>query len=123
MTQKSTAQEFTLTIQSGKNRFGEKEGFDCIEIKSGDTLSIVGPTGSGKSALINDIETLAQGDTATGRYILINGEVPPVILCTGAGFQTYCPDNPEHMLSGRSLGRRIPGNAYKSTAARKGRFA
>ncbi len=77
MTQKFTTSEFTLTIQSGKNRFGEQEGFDCIEIRPGDTISIVGPTGSGKSALINDIETLAQGDTVTGRNILINGEIPP----------------------------------------------
>ena len=77
MTQKFLTQQFTLTIQSGKNRLGEQEGFDSIEIRPGDTLSIVGPTGSGKSALINDIETLAQGDTITGRRILINGEVPP----------------------------------------------
>lgn len=70
-------QQFTLTIESGKNRLGEQEGFDKIEIRPGDTLSIVGPTGSGKSALINDIETLAQGDTITGRRILINGEEPP----------------------------------------------
>ncbi len=70
-------QQFTLTIESGKNRLGEQEGFDRIEIRPGDTLSIVGPTGSGKSALINDIETLAQGDTITGRKILINGEEPP----------------------------------------------
>lgn len=70
-------QQFTLTIQAGKNKFGELEGFDSIEIRAGDTLSIVGPTGSGKSALINDIETLAQGDSVTGRRILINGEEPP----------------------------------------------
>ena len=70
-------EQFTLTIQAGKNRFGEPEGFESIEIRPGDTLSIVGPTGSGKSALINDIETLAQGDSVTGRKILINGEEPP----------------------------------------------
>jgi ABC-type lipoprotein export system ATPase subunit len=77
MTQQFGTQQFTLTIQSGKNRFREQEGFDSIEIKPGDTLAIVGPTGSGKSAFINDIETLAQGDTVTGRWIFINGEVPP----------------------------------------------
>ena len=77
MTQQFGTQQFTLTIQSGKNRFREQEGFDSIEIKPGDTLAIVGPTGSGKSAFINDIETFAQGDTVTGRWIFINGEVPP----------------------------------------------
>lgn len=70
-------EQFTLTIQSGKNRLGKNEGFESIEIRSGDTLSIVGPTGSGKTALINDIETLAQGDTITCRRILINGKEPP----------------------------------------------
>jgi ABC-type lipoprotein export system ATPase subunit len=36
----------------------------------------VGSTGSGKSAFVNDIEVLAQGDTVTGRSILINGAPP-----------------------------------------------
>jgi ABC-type lipoprotein export system ATPase subunit len=65
-----------LTILPGSNRHGEKEGFDRITLRPGDTVSIVGSTGSGKSAFINDIEVLAQGDTITGRSILINGELP-----------------------------------------------
>ena len=30
MTQKFSTQEFTLTIESGKNKLGEMEGFDCM---------------------------------------------------------------------------------------------
>ena len=66
-----------ITILPGRNRKGDPEGFDEIRIRPGDTVSIVGPTGSGKSALINDIEIFANRDTVTGRQILINGEHPP----------------------------------------------
>jgi ABC-type lipoprotein export system ATPase subunit len=66
----------TITILPGSNRQGNSEQYERIEIQIGDTISIVGPTGSGKSALINDIEVFAQGDTNTGRKILVNG-VPP----------------------------------------------
>ncbi|MFH0968254.1 MAG: ATP-binding cassette domain-containing protein [Methanobacteriota archaeon] len=66
-----------ITILPGRNRKGEPEGFDEIRIRPGDTISIVGPTGSGKSAFINDIEIFANRDTVTGRQVLINSEHPP----------------------------------------------
>lgn len=69
-------QTYEITILPGTSRDGENEAFDRIVIRPGDTLSIVGPTGSGKSAFINDIEVLAQDDTATGRRILVNGAEP-----------------------------------------------
>lgn len=66
-----------ITILPGRNRRGDREAFDEIVIRPGDTISIVGPTGSGKSAFINDIEIFANRDTVTGRQILVNGSLPP----------------------------------------------
>ncbi|HEY8464181.1 MAG TPA: ATP-binding cassette domain-containing protein [Bacillota bacterium] len=65
-----------LTIIAGVNRDGVAENFDEFILTSGETVSIVGPTGSGKTAFISDIELLAQQDTATKRQILLNGKVP-----------------------------------------------
>ncbi len=66
----------SITIVSGNNKSGDKENFESITINSGEIICIVGPTGSGKSRLLADIEWLAQEDTPTKRKILINGEVP-----------------------------------------------
>jgi len=65
-----------ITILPGHDKHGNPERFDRIVIRPGDTISIVGPTGSGKTAFINDIEIFAQNDTATGRTVLVNGEIP-----------------------------------------------
>jgi ABC-type lipoprotein export system ATPase subunit len=67
----------TITVLPGKAKDGKKEAFDSLTLRAGDMISIVGPTGSGKTAFINDIEVFACGDTVTGRTILVNGEVPP----------------------------------------------
>ena len=65
----------SVTIIGGRDKFGHDENL-TLELKIGDVISIVGPTGSGKSRLLGDIECLAQGDTPTRRKILVNGEVP-----------------------------------------------
>ncbi len=67
----------SITIVPGRNRQGEPEYLNNIELKMGNIISIVGPTGSGKTTLINDIELLADGTTPTGRQILINNATPP----------------------------------------------
>jgi ABC-type lipoprotein export system ATPase subunit len=68
----------SITILGGHNRSGEPEAVQRIDLNMGDVVSIVGPTGSGKTTLINDIELFAYGNTQTGRSILINGERPPL---------------------------------------------
>ena len=65
-----------LTILPGTDKSGIKEGFDSLVIKKSEVISIVGPTGSGKSRLLGDIEWVAQSDTPTSRRILINGDIP-----------------------------------------------
>ena len=65
----------TLTILGGWDKNGEPEDLRLV-LAAGDVLCIVGPTGSGKSRLLADIECLADGDTPSGRRILINGAPP-----------------------------------------------
>ena len=66
----------SLTILPGQTKYGEPEQFGELTIAASQIVSIVGPTGSGKSRLLADIEWAAQGDTPTKRRILINGAKP-----------------------------------------------
>lgn len=67
----------TISILSGQGKDGRKEPFDRIDLAMGQVVSIVGPTGSGKTTFINDIELFADGDTPSGRRILIDGAPAP----------------------------------------------
>ena len=67
-----------ITIIGGSGRTGQKEPVREIDLSMGDVVSIVGPTGSGKTALINDIGLFANANTPTGRRILINDATPPL---------------------------------------------
>lgn len=66
----------SLTILAGHDKSGDREGFEELVIFPSQIVSIVGPTGAGKSRLLADIEWAAQGDTPTGRSIRINGALP-----------------------------------------------
>src|SRR5690606_27950705 len=61
-----------LTLLPGRDKDGKRENFSEITIRQGEIVSIVGPTGSGKSRLLADIEWVADADTPTGRIVLIN---------------------------------------------------
>lgn len=63
----------SIAVVPGHTKSGNAEtvGF---ALERGQVYSVVGPTGSGKSRLLADIECLAQDDTPTGRRIRVNGQ-------------------------------------------------
>ncbi len=65
-----------ISILGGYGRAGNKDPVDRVDLAMGDVLSIVGPTGSGKTALINDIGLFANENTPSRRRILINDVAP-----------------------------------------------
>ena len=67
----------SITIIGGRGKSGDPEPVERIDLQMGNVASIVGPTGSGKTTFINDIELFADGDTPSMRRVLINGERPP----------------------------------------------
>ncbi len=65
-----------ITITGGRAKDGSDEPVRELTVRVGEVVCIVGPTGSGKSRLLADIEWVARGDTPTGRHVTLNGEVP-----------------------------------------------
>ena len=65
-----------ITILGGYDKQGNKEPVEKVIVKKGEIFGVVGPTGSGKSSLIADIEQLAQEDTFSRRKILVDGKEP-----------------------------------------------
>ena len=67
----------SVTVLGGQGKAGQKEAVAEVRFEMGNVVSIVGSTGSGKTALINDIELFANANTPTRRKVLINGATPP----------------------------------------------
>lgn len=91
-----------ITILGGYGRNGIKELVDQFDLKMGDLLSIVGPTGSGKTALINDIGLFADEDTPSRRRILINNAAP------SEEFLDESAKNPIALITQHTVGRESP---------------
>lgn len=71
-----------ITLCGGRDKDGHPENIR-LELRPGDVVSVVGPTGSGKSRLLADVECLAQGDTPSGRRVLLDGQSPDDSLWLG----------------------------------------
>ena len=67
-----------VTIVAGYGKTGQKEPVAQVEFKMGQVVSVVGPTGSGKTALINDIELFANVNTPSHRKVLLDGTTVPM---------------------------------------------
>ena len=63
----------SIEILGGTDKDGQPENVE-LRIRAGEVVSLVGPTGSGKSQLLADIECAARGDTPTGRRVLFDGK-------------------------------------------------
>jgi ABC-type lipoprotein export system ATPase subunit len=66
-----------ITVLGGIGKGGEPEKVERFELGMGDIISIVGPTGCGKTTLINDIELFANKNTPSNRTVMINGAPIP----------------------------------------------
>ena len=66
----------SISVLGGHDKSGRPEKVERLDIAAGRIISIVGFTGSGKSQLIGDIEQMAQGDTVTGRTVLLDDKPP-----------------------------------------------
>ena len=75
---RSEARAYTpasLTLTAGRDKSGRPEAGD-VTFRSGEITALLGPTGAGKSRFLSDIESLACGDTPTGRMLLLDGRAP-----------------------------------------------
>lgn len=61
-----------ITVIGGYDKDGKQEKVKSFEVKAGEVFAVIGPTGSGKTQLISDIQQNFNGKTLTGRSILIN---------------------------------------------------
>ncbi len=73
-----------ITVSGGFNKNGEAESLSELELHPETSLAVIGPTGSGKSEFLSDIEQSASKDTPSGRTVIIDSEGVD-FACEGSG--------------------------------------
>ena len=68
---------YKISVFGGFGKDGSAEKVNEFSLEVGDIVSIVGPTGCGKTTLINDIELFANENTPSGRRVTINDAPVP----------------------------------------------
>ena len=76
-----------IELISGYDKQNTRESFDRILFEQGKVYAIVGPTGSGKTQLLEDIESLTDGESISKRHVLVNGTVPDAFYFHGSRSQ------------------------------------
>lgn len=111
----------SLQILGGHGKDGALEPVARIELAMGEIVSVVGPTGCGKTTLVNDIELLANGETPTGRRVLIDGNLPrPEIREDPAAHPIALITQHTSFLSDLPVGRFLATHARIRTGSREG---
>ena len=73
----------TMTLTAGRDKSGRPETSDVV-FRSGEITALLGPTGSGKSRFLSDLESLACGDTPPGRTLQLDGRAPDAVILPGS---------------------------------------
>ncbi|NLE30631.1 MAG: ATP-binding cassette domain-containing protein [Phycisphaerae bacterium] len=73
----------SISILGGVGKDQTPDFVGTVQFQMGQIVSIVGPTGSGKTTLINDLELFADRNTPSQRKILINDLAAPEIFSNG----------------------------------------